>query len=42
MTKLIAYNEEARRSLERGMIQLADAVKVALGPKGCNVVLEQK
>ncbi|MGH2749898.1 MAG: chaperonin GroEL [Actinomycetota bacterium] len=42
MTKMIAYDEEARRALERGMNQLADAVKVTLGPKGRNVVLEKK
>ena len=42
MAKSIAFNEEARRGLERGMNQLADAVKVTLGPKGRNVVLEKK
>ncbi len=42
MAKIIAFDEEARRSLERGMNQLADAVKVTLGPKGRNVVLEKK
>jgi chaperonin GroEL len=42
MAKTIAFNEEARRGLERGMNQLADAVKVTLGPKGRNVVLEKK
>src|SRR5437764_267965 len=42
MPKLIAFDEEARRSLERGMNQLADAVRVTLGPKGRNVVLEKK
>ncbi|MGZ8770931.1 MAG: TCP-1/cpn60 chaperonin family protein, partial [Aeromicrobium sp.] len=42
MAKLIAFNEEARRGLERGMNQLADAVKVTLGPKGRYVVLEKK
>jgi chaperonin GroEL len=42
MPKLIAFDEEARRSLERGMNTLADAVKVTLGPKGRNVVLEKK
>ena len=41
MAKLIAFDEEARRGLERGMNQLADAVKVTLGPKGRNVVLEK-
>jgi len=42
MPKTIAFNEEARRNLERGMNTLADAVKVTLGPKGRNVVLEKK
>ena len=42
MSKIIAFDEEARRSLERGMNILADAVKVTLGPKGRNVVLEKK
>jgi len=42
MPKTIAFNEEARRGLERGMNVLADAVKVTLGPKGRNVVLEKK
>ena len=42
MAKIIAFDEEARRSLERGMNTLADAVKVTLGPKGRNVVLEKK
>jgi len=41
MAKLIEYDEEARRGLERGMNKLADAVKVTLGPKGRNVVLEK-
>ncbi|HEU4461780.1 MAG TPA: chaperonin GroEL, partial [Solirubrobacterales bacterium] len=40
--KLISYDEEARRALERGMDMLADAVKITLGPKGRNVVLEKK
>src|SRR5215203_981481 len=40
--KLISYDEEARRALERGMDQLANAVKITLGPKGRNVVLEKK
>ncbi|MDF5757827.1 chaperonin GroEL [Spongiactinospora sp. TRM90649] len=40
--KMIAFDEDARRGLERGMNQLADAVKVTLGPKGRNVVLEKK
>ena len=42
MSKMIAFDEEARRSLERGMNTLADAVRVTLGPKGRNVVLEKK
>jgi chaperonin GroEL len=42
MSKLIAFDEEARRSLESGMNKLADAVRVTLGPKGRNVVLEKK
>src|SRR5918999_1595395 len=42
MAKILAFEEEARRSLERGMNQLDDAVKVTLGPKGRNVVLEKK
>ncbi len=42
MPKLIAFDEQARRSLESGMNQLADAVRVTLGPKGRNVVLEKK
>ncbi|MCM6777424.1 chaperonin GroEL [Nocardia sp. CDC159] len=42
MAKTIAYDEEARRGLERGLNSLADAVKVTLGPKGRNVVLEKK
>ena len=42
MAKIIAYDEEARRGMERGMNALADAVKVTLGPKGRNVVLEKK
>jgi chaperonin GroEL len=42
MPKIIAFDEEARRGLERGMNGLADAVKVTLGPKGRNVVLEKK
>ena len=42
MAKLIEFNEDARRALERGMNTLADAVKVTLGPKGRNVVLEKK
>ncbi|GAB33842.1 chaperonin GroEL [Gordonia sp. w5E2] len=42
MAKQIAFDEEARRGLERGLNTLADAVKVTLGPKGRNVVLEKK
>ncbi len=42
MPKLIAFDETARRALERGMNQLADAVRVTLGPKGRNVVLDKK
>ncbi len=42
MAKLIAFDEQARRSLEAGMNQLADAVRVTLGPKGRNVVLDKK
>jgi len=42
MAKIIAFDEEARRGLERGLNQLADAVKVTLGPRGRNVVLEKK
>ena len=41
MAKQIAFDEEARRGLERGLNTLADAVKVTLGPKGRNVVLEK-
>ncbi|MFW9213700.1 chaperonin GroEL [Corynebacterium amycolatum] len=42
MAKMIAFDEEARRGLETGLNTLADAVKVTLGPKGRNVVLERK
>jgi chaperonin GroEL len=42
MAKIIAFNEEARRGMERGLNTLADTVKVTLGPKGRNVVLEKK
>ncbi|MBA2365681.1 MAG: chaperonin GroEL [Actinomycetota bacterium] len=42
MPKILAFEEEARRALERGMNQLAEAVKVTLGPRGRNVVLEKK
>jgi len=42
MAKIIAFDDEARRALEAGMNQLADAVRVTLGPKGRNVVLDKK
>src|SRR5438445_3817595 len=42
MPKLISFDEQARRALERGMDQLANAVRITLGPKGRNVVLEKK
>ncbi len=42
MSKIIKFDEEARRALEAGVNQLADAVKVTLGPKGRNVVLDKK
>ncbi|HBV24717.1 MAG TPA: molecular chaperone GroEL, partial [Acidimicrobiaceae bacterium] len=42
MAKMISFDEEARRSLEAGMNQLADAVRVTLGPKGRNVVLDKQ
>ena len=42
MAKIIAFDEEARRGLERGLNILADTVKVTLGPRGRNVVLEKK
>ena len=42
MAKMIKFDEDARRGLERGVNALADAVKVTLGPKGRNVVLEKK
>src|SRR5437867_6095894 len=42
MPKIIAFDEQARRALESGMNQLADAVRVTLGPKGRNVVLDTK
>ena len=42
MAKMIAFDEEARRGLETGMNKLADAVRVTLGPKGRNVVLDKK
>ena len=41
MGKVLKYNEEARRLLESGVNKIADAVKVTLGPKGRNVVLEK-
>ena len=42
MAKILCYGEEARRALERGVNQLADTVKITLGPKGRNVVLDKK
>ncbi len=42
MAKIICYGEEARRALERGVNQLADTVKITMGPKGRNVVLDKK
>lgn len=42
MSKLIIYDEEARRALERGVNKVADTIKVTLGPKGRNVVLDKK
>ena len=42
MAKLICYGEEARHALERGVNQLADTVKITMGPKGRNVVLDKK
>ena len=42
MSKELIYNEEARRALERGVNKLADTVKITLGPKGRNVVLDKK
>ena len=42
MAKILKFNEEARRGLEAGVNKLADAVKVTLGPKGRNVVLDKK
>src|SRR5438876_1013622 len=42
MAKILAFNEDARRSLERGVNALADTVKVTLGPKGRNVVIDKK
>ena len=42
MSKMIVYGEEARKKLQSGIDQLADTVKVTLGPKGRNVVLGKK
>ncbi|MDD3920120.1 MAG: TCP-1/cpn60 chaperonin family protein, partial [Eubacteriales bacterium] len=42
MAKQLLYGEEARRALEKGMNQLADTVKITLGPKSRNVVLDKK
>ncbi len=42
MSKLIAYGEEARKALQKGVDQLADTVKITMGPKGRNVVLDKK
>jgi chaperonin GroEL len=42
MAKILEFNEDARRALERGVDALADAVKVTLGPKGRNVVIDKK
>ena len=42
MAKIICYGEEARKALEKGVDQLADTVKITLGPKGRNVVLSKK
>ena len=42
MAKIICYGEEARKALEKGVNQLADTVKITMGPKGRNVVLEKK
>ena len=42
MSKIILFDDEARRGLENGMNKLADAVRVTLGPKGRNVVLDKK
>ena len=41
MAKILKYSEEARRSLEKGVDAVADAVRITLGPKGRNVVLEK-
>ncbi|MCI8594363.1 MAG: hypothetical protein HFF09_03790, partial [Oscillospiraceae bacterium] len=42
MAKMICYGDEARQALERGVNQLADTVKITMGPKGRNVVLDKK
>ncbi len=42
MAKIVSFGEESRRALERGVNALADAVRVTLGPKGRNVLLEKK
>ena len=42
MPKILEFDEDARRSLERGVNKLADAVKVTLGPRGRNVVIDKK
>ena len=42
MAKIVSFNEESRRALERGVNALADAVKITLGPKGRNVLLEKQ
>lgn len=42
MAKQLKYGEDARKALEAGLNQLADTVKITLGPKGRNVVLEKK
>ena len=42
MAKLITYDEDSRREIQRGVNKLADAVKITLGPKGRNVILEKK
>ena len=42
MSKMLEFNAEARKALERGVNHLADAVKVTLGPRGRNVVIDKK
>jgi chaperonin GroEL len=42
MSKIVSFKEQSRKSLEKGINSLADAVKVTLGPKGRNVLLEKK